>query len=45
LLLHLKNKLYLDIRPAFRHLSNAGFGLPNGGINTLQWGIGIYYDF
>lgn len=45
LLLHLKNNIYLDIRPAFRHLSNAGFGLPNGGINTLQWGIGINYDF
>ncbi len=45
LLLRIKKDIYLDIRPAFRHLSNAGLGLPNGGINSLQWGLGIYYDF
>lgn len=26
---------YLDIRPGIRHLSNAGFRKPNGGINNL----------
>jgi len=45
LLLRMKKDIYLDIRPAFRHLSNAGLGLPNGGINSLQWGLGIHYDF
>ncbi len=45
LLLRVKEDIYLDIRPAFRHLSNAGLDLPNGGINSLQWGLGIYYDF
>ncbi len=45
LLLRIKKDIYLDMRPAFRHLSNAGLGLPNGGINTLQWGLGIHYDF
>jgi len=45
LLLRIKNEMYIDLRPAFRHLSNAGLGLPNGGINSLQWGVGICYDF
>ena len=31
----LNEKSYLDIRPGIRHLSNAGFKKPNGGINSV----------
>ena len=33
--LKLYKKLYFDIRPGFRHISNAGFRAPNGGVNTM----------
>ena len=35
--------LCMDVRLGFRHLSNAGIKQPNGGINSLQSGIGILW--
>lgn len=32
----------LDLRTAFRHISNAGLQLPNGGINNSMVGIGLF---
>ena len=31
----LNRNIYLDLRPGIRHLSNAGFKRPNGGINNV----------
>ncbi|MEN8788396.1 MAG: acyloxyacyl hydrolase [Flavobacteriaceae bacterium] len=31
----LDDNIYLDLRPGIRHLSNAGFKRPNGGINNI----------
>ena len=35
-------KLHLDIRPGFRHISNAGFRAPNGGVNTMVITSGFF---
>lgn len=35
---------YLDIRPGFRHISNAGLKRPNRGINNLIFSGGILYN-
>lgn len=32
----------LDLRTAFRHISNAGLQLPNGGINNSLVGVGLF---
>lgn len=32
----------LDLRTAFRHISNAGLQLPNGGINNSMVGVGLF---
>lgn len=33
--------IYLDIRPGFRHISNAGLKRPNGGVNNSLLSAGI----
>ncbi len=40
-----KGKAKIDPARTFGLQSNAELGLPNGGINTLQWGVGLFYDF
>ena len=37
----LDEKIYLDLRPGIRHLSNAGFKRPNGGINNVVINCGF----
>lgn len=37
----LYKNLYLDIRPGFRHISNASLAQPNGGLNTVILSGGI----
>jgi len=39
--LRLTNNMYLDIRPGFRHISNAGLKSPNGGINNFVFTAGM----
>jgi hypothetical protein len=39
----LDDNLYLDIRPGFRHISNAGIKNPNGGVNTGILSGGIFW--
>lgn len=41
----LNGHLELDIRPGFRHISNAGLWEPNGGINNSMLGIGLFHLF
>ncbi|MGI9546145.1 MAG: acyloxyacyl hydrolase [Flavobacteriaceae bacterium] len=41
LTIKLTDDSYLDIRPGIRHLSNAGFKYPNGGINNLIISAGL----
>jgi hypothetical protein len=36
-------KLYVDFRGGIRHISNAGLKDPNGGINNIVLGSGIYF--
>ena len=38
----LAKRLYLDIRPGFRHISNAGLKQPNRGINTITLNGGFF---
>ncbi|MEM9722350.1 MAG: acyloxyacyl hydrolase, partial [Bacteroidota bacterium] len=38
----LTNRLFLDLRPGFRHLSNAGLKRPNFGINNLVFSSGFW---
>lgn len=45
LTLKLSENLYLDIRPGFRHISNAGIENPNGGVNTSVISGGVFYTF
>jgi hypothetical protein len=37
--------IVLDLRPGFRHISNAGIYIPNGGINNSTLNTGIFYHF
>ncbi len=37
----LYENIYLDIRPGFRHISNAGLKRPNGGVNNAVISAGI----
>jgi len=37
--------IYLDIRPGFRHISNAGIQNPNGGVNNLILNVGVVSSF
>lgn len=37
--------LYLDLRPGFRHVSNASIKLPNAGLNMWWMTAGIHYRF
>ncbi|MBN2480282.1 MAG: acyloxyacyl hydrolase [Bacteroidales bacterium] len=37
----INDKIYLDFRPGFRHVSNAGIRRPNGGINTHTYTAGL----
>ena len=37
----LYDNIYLDLRPGIRHLSNAGFKKPNGGINSMVINTGL----
>jgi hypothetical protein len=34
--------LYFDIRPGFRHISNAGMKAPNSGINDMTLSAGVF---
>ncbi len=36
--------LYLDLRPGFRHISNANLKKPNKGVNTMIFSTGILYN-
>ncbi|MEO0468186.1 MAG: acyloxyacyl hydrolase [Bacteroidota bacterium] len=45
LTLRLHRQLCLDLRPGFRHTSNAGTRSPNGGINNIVLSGGLYWDF
>ena len=38
---NISDKLNINTRIAFRHLSNASITAPNGGINNLQYFLGI----
>jgi hypothetical protein len=37
----LDENIFLDLRPGIRHLSNAGFKRPNGGINNMVINAGL----
>lgn len=37
------DKVYLDVRPCFRHISNANLEKPNKGINSLILNGGLYF--
>lgn len=37
--------MVVDIRPGYRHISNAGIYLPNGGINNSTMSAGLSYHF
>jgi hypothetical protein len=37
--------MVIDIRPGYRHISNAGIYIPNGGINNSTMTMGLYYHF
>lgn len=37
--------MVLDIRPGYRHISNAGIYIPNGGINNSTLSAGLFYHF
>jgi hypothetical protein len=37
--------MVFDIRPGYRHISNAGIYIPNGGINNSTLTAGIFYHF
>lgn len=37
--------LFLDVRPSFRHVSNANLKYPNSGYNSLNIEFGVSYDF
>jgi hypothetical protein len=39
----LANKLYLDVRPTFRHISNANLVKPNKGINNFILNVGLSF--
>ena len=39
--LKIYNRIYLDLRPGFRHISNAGLKHPNGGVNDLVLSAGV----
>jgi hypothetical protein len=41
--LRLKDNLYFDFRPIYRHISNANLKIPNGGINNLIISSGFMY--
>jgi hypothetical protein len=43
LYIRLDDNMYLDIRPGFRHISNAGIKNPNGGVNTVILSGGIFF--
>ncbi|MFV5684510.1 acyloxyacyl hydrolase [Flavobacterium sp. GB2R13] len=38
------NKFIFEIRPSFRHVSNAGLNSPNLGFNTTNIEFGIFYN-
>lgn len=40
-----RKHIVVDLRPGFRHLSNAGIYLPNGGINNSTLTTGVFYHF
>ena len=37
--------MVIDIRPGYRHISNAGIYIPNGGINNSTLSMGLFYHF
>lgn len=37
--------MVVDIRPGYRHISNAGIYIPNGGINNSTLSVGLSYHF
>lgn len=37
--------MVIDIRPGYRHISNAGIYIPNGGINNSTLTMGLSYHF
>ena len=37
--------MVIDIRPGYRHISNAGIYIPNGGINNSTMTMGLFYHF
>ena len=37
-------KIYLDLRSGFRHISNAGLNHPNGGVNDLVLNGGVFIN-
>ncbi len=39
----LGDDLYFDLRPGFRHISNANLQKPNGGVNTLVFNFGLEF--
>jgi hypothetical protein len=41
----LTRHLVVDIRPGYRHISNAGIYIPNGGINNSTLSTGLFYHF
>ena len=41
--IELDEKLYLDIRPGIRHISNGSTRHPNGGVNDITFDIGFMY--
>lgn len=40
----LLEKIYLDLRSGFRHISNAGLNHPNGGVNDLVLSGGVFIN-
>jgi hypothetical protein len=45
ILFKVNEQFRLELRPGFRHVSNAGLFSPNGGINTSVVNIGFRYRF
>ena len=43
--IRLSEKLILDLRPGFRHISNAGLKNPNGGVNNAILSGGVLVPF
>jgi hypothetical protein len=41
---NISQKIYLDLRLGYRHLSNAGLQNPNGGIDKWVASFGVYFD-